>query len=60
VLGGGDDIAVEADSVQPQSTVVDEADMSAAIVTSKNESSMVEAPASLVTDVQEKIIEADL
>lgn len=34
--------------------------MSAAIVTSKNESSMVEAPASLVTDVQEKIIEADL
>jgi hypothetical protein len=60
VLDSGNDIAVEADTVQSQSTLVDEADMSAAIVSSKNESSLVEAPASLVTDVQEKIIEADL
>ena len=56
---GGDDIAVEADSVQPQAAALDEANLTSAIVSS-NDASMVEAPASMVTDVQEKIIEADL
>mmetsp|Transcript_6925 Transcript_6925/g.20304 ORF Transcript_6925/g.20304 Transcript_6925/m.20304 type:complete len:444 (+) Transcript_6925:181-1512(+) len=55
VGGNGDDIAVEADSVQTQSAAMDEA-----TVASSNDTSMVEAPASMVTDVQEKIIEADL
>lgn len=61
VIGGsGDEIAVEADSVQAQSAAIDEANMSSAMVSGSNDTSMVEAPASMVTDVQEKIIEADL
>ena len=56
----GSDIAVEGESVEAHQMPVDEAEMSSAIVNSQDDLSMVEAPASMVTDVQEKIIEADL
>merc|ERR1712167_61487 len=51
-----DRITIEAEAARPQPTPVDQASMSSGV----NEMSMVEAPASMVTDVQEKIIEADL
>jgi hypothetical protein len=49
-------ITIEAEAARPQPTPVDQASMSSGV----NDMSMVEAPASMVTDVQEKIIEADL
>lgn len=51
-----DRITIEAEAARPQPTPVDQASMSSGV----NDMSMVEAPASMVTDVQEKIIEADL
>ena len=50
-----DRITIEAEAARPQPTPVDQASMSSGV----NDMSMVEAPASMVTDVQEKIIEAD-
>merc|ERR1712138_198497 len=49
-----DRITIEAEAARPQPTPVDQASMSSGV----NDMSMVEAPASMVTDVQEKIIEA--
>merc|ERR1712072_1560378 len=51
-----DRITIEAEAARPQPTPVDQASMSSGV----NDMSMVEAPASMVTDVQDKIIEADL
>merc|ERR1711924_592738 len=51
-----DRITIEAEAARPQPTPVDQASMSSGV----NDMSMVEAPASMLTDVQEKIIEADL
>merc|ERR1712147_25256 len=51
-----DRITIEAEAARPQPTPVDQASMSSGV----NDMSMVEAPASMVTDVQENIIEADL
>jgi hypothetical protein len=51
-----DRITIEAEAARAQPTPVDQASINSGV----DDMSMVEAPASMVTDVQEKIIEADL